>query len=61
MNLTVSRITPREAGDPEYVDYWILLEHVSEVSWEVPVSKVELENLQPWLPRQLRTSEKKEN
>lgn len=55
MNVTVSMIRPREAGDPEHADYWILLEHVSHVSWEVPVTKAELEKMQPWLPKGLRT------
>ena len=55
MNVTVSRVGSREANDPEYADYWLLLEHISGVSWEVPVTKTELEQLQPWLPKGLRT------
>lgn len=54
MNITVSRLAKREDKDPEGADYWLLLEHVSGVSWEVPVSKAELETLQPWLPKALK-------
>jgi len=45
MNLTVSAIKLRSASDPAYADFWLLLEHVSEVSWEVPVTKEELQKL----------------
>jgi len=60
MNLTASRLIPREAKDPKHADYWLILEHISGVLWEVPVTKAELEKLQPWLPKELRTLAKAE-
>jgi hypothetical protein len=54
MNLTVSAILFRSTGDPDYADFWLRLEHVSEVNWEVPVTKEELQKLKPWLPKQLK-------
>lgn len=54
MNVTVGGLKPREADDPEYADYWLLLQHISGVEWEVPVSKAELEKIQPWLPKEIR-------
>lgn len=58
MNLTASILKRREPNDPDYVDYWLTLEHISEVRWEVPLSKVELENIRPWLPKELRDFDK---
>jgi hypothetical protein len=58
MNLTASILKRREPGDPDYADYWLVLEHVSEVEWEVPLSKAELEKIRPWLPRELRDFDK---
>ena len=56
MNLTVSGILLRSADDPDYADFWLDLEHISGVRWEVPVTKEELQRLKPWLPKQLRES-----
>ena len=54
MNLTVSAILLRSPDDPKYADFWLRLEHVSDVSWEVPVTKAELQKLKQWLPKDLR-------
>jgi len=59
MNITVSSVERRGDGTPEHADYWLTLEHISGVSWEVPVSRAELEKLQPWLPKALRTLSKR--
>ena len=56
MNFTVSSVEWRGDGA---ADYWLVLEHISGVSWEVPVSRAELEKLQPWLPKALRTLAKR--
>ena len=54
MNLTVSALIVRSEGDPKYADFWLRLEHISDVSWEVPVTKAELQKMKPWLPKDLR-------
>ena len=58
MNLTVSTLIRGKPNDPEYSDYWLVLDHVSEVEWVVPLSKAELEKIRPWLPRGLRDFDK---
>jgi hypothetical protein len=57
MNLTASILKRREPNDPDYADYWLVLEHVSGVSWEVPLTRAELKEIRPWLPRGLRDFE----
>lgn len=61
MNLTVGAILLKSPGDPAYADFWLRLEHVSGVSWEVPVTKEELQELKQWLPRQLREAVPKQS
>ena len=52
MNLTVNGIEPREEGDPDYADFWLELIHMdTHVSWEVPLTKAELNKLQQYLPK----------
>lgn len=55
MNLTVNGIKTRAEGDPDYADYWLELIHLdSAISWEVPLSKKELESIRNYLPKWVR-------
>jgi len=42
-------------GDPADADYMIGISQISRIRWEVPVTKEELEKMQPWIPKDLRT------
>jgi len=55
MNLTVNGIKPRAEGDPDYADYWLELIHLDcAISWEVPLSKEQLESIRNYLPKWVR-------
>jgi hypothetical protein len=54
MNVTVGGLKEREADDPAYADYWLLLQHISGVEWEVPVTKAELTGMLPWIPKEIK-------
>lgn len=55
MNVSVDYIRPRMVDDPGDADYMIAISQISGIRWEVPVTKEELEKLQPWIPKDLRT------
>lgn len=55
MNVSVDYIRPRVADDPGDADYMICLSQISGIRWEVPVTKEELEKMQPWIPKTLRS------
>lgn len=52
MQLSVGGLKKREEGDPEYADYWLELFHgPTDLIWEVPLSKEELEKIKPFIPK----------
>lgn len=61
MNLEVVDLTKRKEGDPEYADFWLSLRHTNYhsvehayISWEVPLTKSELDSLWDSLPKSIR-------
>jgi len=56
VNLSVDYIRPRTVDDPAHddSDYMIGLSHISGPRWDVPVTREELQKLQPWIPKSLR-------
>lgn len=58
MNVSVCYIDSRPRPEDPKADYWIGLSQISGIRWEVPVTKEELEKLQPWLPKALRHGKK---
>ena len=54
MQVTVNRLKQRKDSDPNGADYWLEIEQMSGVVWDVPLTKEELKKIEPHLPKWLR-------
>jgi len=61
MKVEVVDIVPRTNNDPVYADYWLVLRYTNYnsvecayISWEVPLTRVELDSIKNKLPKKIR-------